>query len=197
MYQDLSDAELIQKTREHDEMAEETLLKRYKPLVLSRANAYYLVGGDRDDLVQEGMLGCYKAVLNFDPEKQVSFAAFADVCVRRQIYSAVKISNRKKHLPLNNSLSLDSPADMEHTVTVLESMVDKNTMDPEQRLIGQEEFETLSDAINRDLSRMEKRVLSLYLRGLSYQEIGTRLNKTAKSVDNAIQRVKKKLEKYL
>ena len=196
MYTTLSDEELIIKMRHGDEMAEETLFKRYKPLVLSRARAYYLTGGDRDDLVQEGMLGCYKAVCGFDPEKQISFAAFADLCIRRQIFSAVKLSNRKKHLPLNSSVSLDSPSDKESTSTVMDSVNDIKAQDPEQLLIGQEGFEEISSAINRELSKMEKQVLSLYLRGFSYQQIAVELGKPAKSVDNAIQRSKKKLEKY-
>ena len=197
MYTVLSDEELIRKMREGDEMAEEALLKRYKPLVLSRARAFYLTGGDRDDLVQEGMLGCYKAVCSFDKEKDVSFASFADLCIRRQIYSAVKLSNRKKHLPLNSSLSLDSPSDKESTSTVMESLNDIKTLDPEQLFIGQESFEEIAAAINSDLSKMEKQVLSLYLSGQSYQQIAAELNKPVKSVDNAIQRMKKKLEKYL
>lgn len=197
MYQDLGDEELILKLRNGDEMAEETLLKRYKPLVLSRARAYYLTGGDRDDLVQEGMLGCYKAVCGFDANKHISFASFADLCIRRQIYSAVKLSNRKKHLPLNSSLSLDSPADPESTSTVMDSLNDGRTRDPEQLFLGQEGAEEIAAAINTELSKMEKSVLSLYLRGLGYQQIAAELGIPVKAVDNAIQRTKKKLEKYL
>lgn len=197
MHQDLTDEELIIKLRGGDEIAEETLLKRYKPLVLSRARAYYLTGGDRDDLVQEGMLGCYKAVCSFDAEKHISFASFADLCIRRRIYSAVKLSNRKKHLPLNNSVSLDSPSDPESDATVMDSVNDTNSRDPEQLLIGQEGFAEIESAINTELSKMEKSVLSLYLRGLGYQQIAAELGKPVKSVDNAIQRTKKKLEKYL
>lgn len=196
MYNELNDEALILKLRSGDEMAEETLLKRYKPLVLSRARAYYLTGGDKDDLVQEGMLGCYKAVCSFDPEKQISFAAFADLCIRRQIYTAVKISNRKKHLPLNSSVSLDSPTDTESSTTVMDSVNNEKTLDPEQLLIGQEGFEEIITAINSELSKMEKQVLYLYLRGLSYQQMAERLGKTVKSVDNAMQRMKKKLDRY-
>ena len=197
MYLELTDEELILRLREGDEIAEETLLKRYKPTVLARARAYYLTGGDRDDLVQEGMLGCYKAVCGFDPSKHTSFASFADLCIRRQIYSAVKLSNRKKHGPLNSSVSLDSPSDGEHSSTVLDSLNDAKTQDPEQMLIGQEGFEEIATAINSELSKMEKRVLSFYLQGLGYQQIAAQMNKPVKSVDNAIQRMKKKLEKYL
>lgn len=196
MYTTLSDEELIRKMRLGDERAEETLFKRYKPLVLSRARAYYLTGGDRDDLVQEGMLGCYKAVCGFDTEKQTSFSAFADLCIRRQILSAVKLSNRKKHLPLNSSVSLDSPTDDDSSATVMDCVNDTRVQDPEQLLIGQEGIEEISAAINSELSKMEKRVLALYLRGLSYQQIASGLGTTSKSVDNAIQRMKKKLEKY-
>lgn len=183
--------------REGDETAEETLFKRYKPLVLSRARAYYLTGGDREDLVQEGMLGCYKAICGFDDSKQTSFASFADLCIRRQILSAVKLSNRKKHLPLNSSVSLDSPTEVGGVSSVMDMVNDTRTRDPEQLLIGQEGFEEISAAINSELSKMEKSVLSLYLRGQSYQQIAAELGKPIKSVDNAIQRTKKKLEKYL
>ena len=192
----LSDEILVSKTREGDEEAERILLERYKPLVLARARASYLCGGDREDLVQEGMLGCYKAVLGFDAERHISFTAFADLCVRRQIYSAVKSAARKKNEPLNNSVSLDMPLKESGPEDTIAAFFCDAEADPENMVLGREGFEEICRTIETSLSRMEKKVLALYMDGLPYQTIADTLGVQLKSVDNAIQRVKKKLEVY-
>lgn len=192
-----TDEELIQLLRDGDQQAEWELYDRYKPLVRARARTFFLVGGDHEDLVQEGMLGCYKAVCEYDPTKNASFRSFAELCITRQILSAIKIATRKKHQPLNTYISLNRPAfEPDEDKTLMDMVANMDTMDPEAMLISQENFQAMTQDINERLSKLEKQALELYLRGFSYQQIGETLGKPPKSIDNAIQRVKKKLERY-
>ena len=190
-----TDEQLIARIREGDGEAERLLFERYKQLVRSRAHSYFLIGADHEDLVQEGMLGLYKAVCEYDESKSASFKSFAELCITRQILSAIKNATRKKHTPLNHYVSLNrSPIESADDVTLLDTMRSLSVADPEDVLIGRENFEQMVVYLEKALSPMERRVLSLYLDGLSYPQIAARIEKPLKSVDNAMQRVKHKLE---
>ena len=192
-----ADEELIARIRTGDGEAERLLYERYKQLVRSRAHSYFLIGADHEDLVQEGMLGLYKAVCEYDETKAASFKSFAELCVTRQILSAIKNATRKKHTPLNHYVSLNrSPIESGGELTLLDTMRSLNVADPEEVVIGRENFEQMIDYLEKALSPMEQRVLGLYLDGLSYPQIAARIGKPLKSVDNAMQRVKHKLEAF-
>jgi RNA polymerase sporulation-specific sigma factor len=192
-----TDEELIARIREGDGDAELKLFERYKQLVRSRAHSYFLIGADHEDLVQEGMLGLYKAVLEYDSTKAASFKSFAELCVTRQILSAIKNATRKKHTPLNHYVSLNRTAiEPSGELTLLDTMRSLTVADPEEVVIGRENFEQMMLYLEKTLSPMERRVLSLYLDGFSYPQIAARIGKPMKSVDNAMQRVKRKLEAF-
>lgn len=197
-YAAATDEELVLLLREGDEIAEEQLYARYKQVVRSKAHPYFLVGADREDIIQEGMIGLYKAVCDYSQEKLSSFRAFADLCITRQILTAIKGATRKKHMPLNTYVSLNAtayPGDSERPlIDMLES---HHVSDPEEVLIGRENHAALAAGIERTLTPLERCSLTLYLKGCSYQQIAEQLGRSVKSVDNAIQRVKKKLEEYL
>ena len=204
MWNQLSDEELIEKIRNSFDAAEtlkdtDTLMERYKELVRIKARTYFLIGADRDDVVQEGMIGLYKAILDFQPEKDSSFRTFAQLCVVRQILSAIRVSSRMKHLPLNEYISLNRPVNDEDgkETTMIDLLPDPNSLSPEEILLGQEERHRLDDQINVLLSPMEKRVLQLFLQGLDYTQIAEQMDKKPKSVDNALQRVKQKISRML
>ena len=174
-----------------DEKAADFLLVKYKPLVRARASTYYLIGGDRDDLIQEGMLGLFKAIRDYQPGKS-NFLAFADLCITRQILSAVKAATRKKHGPLNSALSLQS--DMEEGSRLLqESVAPGQSNDPQEMLIARQRYEAVIAGLQAVLSKTESQALVLYASGLSYQEIAKALGRSEKSVDNALHRAKVKL----
>ena len=192
-----TDDELLARIRAHDGEAEQLLYERYKQLVRSRAHSYFLIGADHEDLVQEGMIGLYKAVLEYDKSKSASFKSFAEICITRQILSAIKNATRKKHTPLNHYVSLNrSPIKEDGELTLLDTMRSLSVADPEDVVIGRENFEQMVTYLEAVLSPMEQRVLSLYLDGLSYPQIAARIEKPLKSVDNAMQRVKHKLEAF-
>lgn len=192
---ELTDEQLIARIREGDDEAERLLYERYKQLVRSRAHSYFLIGADHEDLVQEGMLGLYKAVCEYDESKTASFKSFAELCITRQILSAIKNATRKKHTPLNHYVSLNrSPIEEAEDLTLLDAMRSLRVADPEDVLIGRENFEQMVLYLEKALSPMERRVLGLYLDGLSYPQIAARIEKPLKSVDNAMQRVKHKME---
>ena len=193
----LSDEQLLARIREGDDEAERLLYERYKQLVRSRAHSYFLIGADHEDLVQEGMLGLYKAVCEYDEGKAASFKSFAEICIRRQILSAIKNATRKKHKPLNHYVSLNaSPIEADGELTLLDTMRSLRVADPEDVVIGRENFERMVLYLDDTLSPMERRVLGLYLDGFSYPQIAARIEKPLKSVDNAMQRVKHKLEGF-
>ncbi|MBQ7277731.1 MAG: RNA polymerase sporulation sigma factor SigH [Clostridia bacterium] len=194
-----SDEELLTLLRGGDQEAEWELYDRYKLLVRARARTFFLVGADHEDLVQEGMLGLYKAVCEFDSSKNASFRSFAELCITRQILTAIKTATRKKHQPLNTYVSLNQPVFEPGSTdrTLLDILSGMGVSDPEEMLIGRENMEAVARDIQKKLSPLEKQVLGLYIEGLSYQQIGQLLHKPPKSIDNAIQRVKKKLEEHL
>lgn len=190
-----TDEQLIEMLRGGDEDAERQLYERYKQTVRSRAHTYFLIGADHEDLVQEGMIGLYKAVLEYDPEREASFRGFADLCITRQILTAIKRATRKKHAPLNTYVSLNQPIFEEGgDQTLFDTMQNLRVVDPEEQLIGQEEYDRIQRYLHDNLSSLEQTVLGLYLNGFSYQQIAQRLDRPPKSIDNALQRIKHKLE---
>ena len=195
-YSGLTDEEMISLFRDGDQEAMEKLLEKYKGMVLGKAKSMYILGGDSEDLIQEGMLGLFKAVRDFDCGRDASFRTFAQLCVTRQLYTAVKASARKKHLPLNSAVSLSSPLREENGDERDEELLDFLEADPssnpEAFLIGQEETERLEEMIEKELSPLEKQVLELYLTGMGYVEIAHVLNRDEKSTDNALQRIRTK-----
>ena len=195
-YDEMTDEEIIALCHENDEQAMEYLLNKYKNFVRSKARSYFLIGADHEDLVQEGMLGLYKAVCEYAPDKEASFHSFAELCVTRQILSAIKNATRKKHAPLNNYISLNRSETPDGDLTLLDTVRSLRVADPEDVVIGQENFEQMIRYLSEVLSSMEQRVLRLYLDGYSHPQIAAVLGKPLKSVDNAMQRVKHKLESY-
>ena len=197
-YESLTDEELITLFRDGDQEAMEMLLNKYKEMVLRKAKSMYILGGDSDDLIQEGMLGLFKAVRDYDCGRDASFRTFAQLCVTRQLYTAVKASSRKKHLPLNTAISLSRPMreDGEEEEEFLDCMEADASSNPEVYLIGQEEMERLEEKIEKELSAFEKQVLELHLTGMGYVEIAHVLNRDEKSTDNALQRIRAKLKKW-
>lgn len=196
-YESLTDEELITLFRDGDQEAMEMLLNKYKEMVLRKAKSMYILGGDSDDLIQEGMLGLFKAVRDYDCGRDASFRTFAQLCVTRQLYTAVKASSRKKHLPLNTAISLSRPMreDGEEEEEFLDCLEADASSNPEVYLIGQEEMERLEEKIEKELSAFEKQVLELHLTGMGYVEIAHVLNRDEKSTDNALQRIRTKLRK--
>ena len=197
-YETLSDEDLLSLHRAGDARAEESLYARYKQIVRSKARTYFLIGADREDIIQEGMIGLYKAVVDYQFDKNASFRSFAELCITRQIISAIKAATRKKHVPLNTYISFNRPAyESENERPLIDVLTSTRISDPEEVLIGRENYAAVADSIEHSLSRLERDTLGLYLYGYSYQQIADHLQVTSKSVDNAIQRVKKKLEARL
>ena len=197
-YTDLTDETIVELSHEGDATAEEYLLDKYKNFVRSKARSYFLVGADHEDIVQEGMIGLYKAIRDYRPDKLSSFRAFAELCITRQIITAIKTATRQKHIPLNNYVSLNKPLyDEESDRTLLDVIIEGRTSDPEEMIINMENVGNIRTKINEVLSGLEQEVLNAYLDGKSYQEIAESLGRHVKSIDNALQRVKRKLEKYL
>ena len=193
-----TDEQLIQMLRKGDEEAERQLYERYKQTVRSRAHTYFLIGADHEDLVQEGMIGLYKAVRDYLPDKQASFRSFAEICITRQMITAIKTATRQKHQPLNSYVSLSRPAyDENSEQTLADVVLGSSCMNPEELIINKESYTACERAISKALSKLEHKILSLYLEGKSYQEISEQIGKSPKSIDNALQRVKRKLERIL
>lgn len=192
-YQELSDEQLIQKLREGDSKIMDFIFDKYKPLVRKKSNAMYLIGGDTDDLIQEGMIGLFKAIRDYDESKEASFYHFAELCINRQIYSAIEASNRKKHAPLNSYISFYSESN-EDGVTVEELLGADCLSNPEEVVIAQESQEILLQKLRAKLSRFEQNVLDDYLSGMNYQQIAEKMGKSPKAIDNALQRIKGKIK---
>ncbi len=192
-YKDVSDEQLIGRLRDGQAGVMDYLMEKYKNLVRKRANALYLIGGETEDLIQEGMIGLFKAVQDFCPGKETSFYHFAELCIMRQMYTAVEASRRKKHTPLNTYVPLDAGGE-EQDVLYLEAEKQFQTLDPETLFISQENVRQLLRQANERLSRMERQVLSLYLEGMNYRQIAGQLGKTPKAVDNALQRIRGKIK---
>lgn len=194
----LADEALIELVHKGNSEALEYLIKKYRNFVRAKARSYFLIGADNEDIVQEGMIGLYKAIRDFREEKLASFKAFAELCITRQIITAIKTATRQKHIPLNSYVSLDKPIyDEESDRTLMDVISGAKIMDPEELLIHRERFSSIEDKMTELLSDLERKVLALYLDGRTYQEISIELDRHVKSIDNALQRVKRKLERYL
>lgn len=192
------DEEILKEAKAGDDQALEFLINKYKSFVRAKARTYFLIGADREDIIQEGMIGLYKAIRDFRGDKLSSFRAFAELCITRQIITAIKTATRQKHIPLNSYVSLNKPIfDEESDRTLMDVISEEKIVDPEEMMINREEFAGIEVKMGEILSDLEWQVLSLYLQGRSYQEIAVDLNRQVKSIDNALQRVKRKLEKYI
>ncbi len=191
-YTTYTDEELIRMLRAGETHIADYIMEKYKPLVRKKTNAMYLIGGETDDLIQEGMIGLFKAVRDYKEEKETSFFSFADLCVSRQLYSALEASNRKKHMPLNTYISF-SNQDNDEGMS-LEEIITDQTISPEQMLIEQEGREEFFQRLKENLSSMERTVLYLYLEGNSYTQIAEIMSKTPKSIDNTLQRIRGKIK---
>lgn len=198
IYEAMPDEEVVELARSGNEVALEYLINKYKNFVRAKARSYFLIGADREDIIQEGMIGLYKAIRDFRVEKLTSFRAFAELCITRQIITAIKTATRQKHIPLNSYVSLNKPIyDEESDRTLLDILSGTKVSDPEELVISQEEFNAIEKKMGEFLSDLEWQVLTFYLEGKSYQEIADQLDRHVKSIDNALQRVKRKLERYL
>jgi RNA polymerase sporulation-specific sigma factor len=195
----LEDDDVIKRIQKGDHQALDFLLNKYKNFVQAKARTYFLIGADREDIVQEGMIGLFKAVRDYDESKLASFKAFAELCITRQIITAIKTATRQKHIPLNSYVSLDKPIYDEDSERTLIDVIEgsKTNETPEGMLINREKYVAMELKLSESLSSLEKRVLHLYLDGQSYQETSKELNRHVKSIDNALQRVKKKLERLM
>ena len=197
-YEDMADEQIVDHARLGDRIAEEYLINKYKNFVRAKARSYFLIGADREDIIQEGMIGLYKAIRDFKSDKLASFRAFAELCITRQIITAIKTATRQKHIPLNSYVSLNKPIyDEESDRTLLDVLSGNKVTDPEELVISREEFVDIESKMGEFLSELEREVLNAYLDGKSYQEIAQELNRHVKSIDNALQRVKRKLERYI
>lgn len=193
-----SDEEVVLYAKKGNFYAQEYLINKYENFVKSKSKSYFLIGADKEDIYQEGMIGLYKAIRDFNPEKLTSFRAFAELCVTRQIITAIKTATRQKHIPLNTYVSLNKPIyEEESERTLLDVLAGLKITDPEELVVSQEELVRMEGKIQEALSSLELKVLNSYLDGKSYQEIACDLDRQAKSIDNALQRVKRKLEKCL
>lgn len=191
-YREMSDEQLIGQLRSGDSGVMDYILDKYKPLVRKKANAVFLIGGETDDLIQEGMIGLFKAVRDYDGGKEASFFSFAELCITRQLYKAVEASNRKKHAPLNTYISFYSETG-EEGHSLAETLTTGGMGDPEQMIIDQENLKQFWDGLREHLSSMEQQVLDEYLQGNNYQQIAEHMNKQPKTIDNALQRIKTKV----
>lgn len=199
-YEKYSDEELIDRLRDGEDSITEYLMNKYKNLVRNKAKSMYILGADSEDLIQEGMIGLFKALRDYDSGRDASFLTFADLCVSRQMYTAVQASRRQKHIPLNTYISLygnvntNREGEQEKLENVLTARADRS---PEEVVIDRENVVQLEKAIEQELSSFEKQVLDLYLTGMGYQQIAKVLGKDDKSTDNALQRIKAKLKRRL
>ena len=197
-FSDMQDEEIALLAQNADGAALEYLLNKYKNFVRSRARSYFLIGADHEDIVQEGMIGLYKAIRDFRTDRLSSFRAFAELCITRQIITAIKTATRQKHIPLNSYISLNRPIfDDENDRTLMDVISEEVASNPEEMLISQEDLTLIEGRIGKILSSFEKQVLLRYLDGKSYQEISEELGRHVKSIDNALQRIKRKMQSFL
>jgi RNA polymerase sporulation-specific sigma factor len=195
---DLEDEEIIHRIRNGCKRGMEHLIEKYKPLVRAKSRSYFLVGADREDIVQEGMIGLFKAIRDYREEKSIPFRMFAEMCITRQIITAVKTATRQTHIPLNSYVSLNKRIfDEGSDKTLIEMLQEVSVTDPEELFISKEDYSVIEHKMVELLSPFEKQVLTMYLGGIAYQDIARQLNKPVKSIDNALQRLKKKIEKSL
>lgn len=197
-YAEMTDEDIVILAQDGDQIAIEFLVDKYKNFVRAKARSYFLIGADREDIIQEGMIGLFKAIRDYKPDKLTSFRAFAELCITRQIITAIKTATRQKHIPLNSYVSLNKPIyDEESDRTLMDVLSTNKVTNPEEIVISREEFVFIEKKMGEILSSLEWKVLMAYLEGKSYQEIAVELKRHVKSIDNALQRVKRKLEKYL
>lgn len=198
-FKDLTDEGIVRMAQEeHDAEATDYIVHKYRNFVKAKARSYFLIGADKEDIIQEGMIGLYKATRDFRGDKQASFRAFADLCVTRQIITAIKTATRQKHIPLNSYVSLNKPIYTDESERTLMDVVSAAPVsDPEELIISRENFADIELRMNEVLSDLEWQVLTAYLEGKSYNEMSRELHRHVKSIDNALQRVKRKLERYL
>ena len=192
-YAKYSDEELIVQLRDGDHAITDYIMEKYKNLVRSKAQSMYILGADREDLIQEGMIGLFKAIRDYDESKEASFYHFAELCINRQIYSAIEASNRKKHAPLNSYISFYSDSN-EDGVAVEDLLGADFLSNPEEVVIAQESQEILLQKLRAKLSKFEQNVLDDYLSGMNYQQIAEKMGKSPKAIDNALQRIKGKMK---
>lgn len=192
----VSDEELINQIRKNDPQALNEIIERYKSLIEIRVSNYFINGAEKDDLMQEGRIGLFKAIMNYDPIKDASFNTFANLCIERQLINAVKNSNRQKHMPLNNYVSLNGSDDDSSSETI-DTVLNNSVEDPLDTITKKEYMNEINDTLDKNLSDFEKDVLDLLLKGYKYEEIAKKLNSNSKSIDNAIQRIRKKTIKNL
>ncbi|MDD6769541.1 RNA polymerase sporulation sigma factor SigH [Inconstantimicrobium porci] len=197
-FKDKPDEEIVMEAKTENNRAQEYLISKYENFVKAKAKSYFLIGADKEDIYQEGMIGLYKAIRDYKPERSTSFKAFAEICITRQIITAIKTATRQKHIPLNTYISLNKPIyEEESEKTLLDVLTGLKVSDPEELIISKEQMKYIEDKITKVLSGLELEVLNSYLDGKSYQEIACDLERHSKSIDNALQRVKRKLEKCL
>ena len=199
-YENLTDEDIVTLVKTGDEKALTYLLEKYKELVNIKVGRYFLIGAEREDIMQEGMIGLFKAIKSFDQEKQNSFKSFANICIERQLITAIKTSNRQKHMPLNSYLSLNTAAydnNEEDSVELIDTFNSNTIEDPLETVMKKEYYEQMQNNIEKSLSKFEKQVLERFIKGESYTVIAKRLDSPVKSVDNAIQRIRKKAIKNM
>ena len=197
-FNEFSDEELVEQVHLGNTNALDYLITKYRLFVKVKARSYFLIGADKEDIIQEGMIGLYKAIRDFKGDKLASFRAFAELCITRQIITAIKTATRQKHIPLNSYVSLDKPIyDEDSERTLMDVITSPLTDNPEHLMINREEYSRLEGQMSEVLSELEQQVLVLYLEGRSYNEISSLLKRSTKSIDNALQRIKRKLERHL
>ena len=197
-FDELSDEELVEQVHLGNTNALDYLITKYRLFVKVKARSYFLIGADKEDIIQEGMIGLYKAIRDFKGDKLASFRAFAELCITRQIITAIKTATRQKHIPLNSYVSLDKPIyDEDSERTLMDVITSPLSDNPEHLMINREEYSRLEGQMSEVLSELERQVLVLYLEGRSYNEISSLLKRSTKSIDNALQRIKRKLERHL
>ncbi|MDY3796463.1 MAG: sigma-70 family RNA polymerase sigma factor [Agathobacter sp.] len=194
-YEEYTDEELVDRLHQGENEIMDYILEKYKPLVRKQTNALFLIGGENEDLIQEGMIGLFKAIRDYDDTKEATFFYFAQLCIKRQLASALEASNRKKHIPLNNYVSFSSEEN--DNGTALEATISQGVESPEQMVLEQEKVIEFKEQIRAKLSKMEKEVLNLYLEGYNYTQIAKIMEKTPKSIDNALQRIRQKIRGVL
>ena len=194
-YEEYTDEELVDRLHQGENEIMDYILEKYKPLVRKQTNALFLIGGENEDLIQEGMIGLFKAIRDYDDTKEATFFYFAQLCIKRQLASALEASNRKKHIPLNNYVSFSSEEN--DNGTALEATISQGVESPEQMVLEQEKVIEFKEQIRAKLSKMEKEVLDLYLEGYNYTQIAKIMEKTPKSIDNALQRIRQKIRGVL
>ena len=192
-YEGICDEELLLQLAKGDDAVTEYLCKKYKHLVIKEAHALYLIGAEKEDLIQEGMIGLFKAIRDFSPEKETHFSHFARLCIDRQMYHAIEASLRQKHAPLNSYVSLEAADGGDGSLSRLECLGDTSARNPEQMLIEREDYQNLFARLKQLLSPMERQVCDRYLSGMDYRQIAEDMGKTPKSIDNALQRIRKKI----